>query len=224
MKKYLYAALFVLITAFLIIPCEGRASSGKKKAMEAYKKLLSQSEINYYDWDGSRIEETDDNDEDYLATLISSRLKFATAYIDNDKIPELIFYGDFEAGTEGPIYPDAQVYTWRNGDLKYLGGLSLYSESKSGYYKKKGVIEDYSYVEIHHHGIDYYKISGNKMKTLPISKIYPSKNKVRYLRKGGHKISKKTFKKKLKKYIGKTKINHFKWRKNTSSNRKKYLK
>ena len=224
MKKYLYAALFVLITAFLIIPCEGRAASKKKKAMKAYNKLLSQSEINYYDWDGRRITETDDNDKEYLVTLRSSGLEFTTAYIDNDSVPELIFYGDFETGTEGPLYPNAQVYTRRNGKLQYLGGLSLYSMSKSGYYKKKGIIEDYAYNDNSHHDINYYRIKGKTLKRLSIYKSYPSRKKVHYLKWPEKRISHKKFNKKLRKYIGKARLKHFKWHKNTPKNRKKYLK
>ena len=150
----------------------------------------------------------------------TSRLKFTSAYINNDNIPELSIYGDFEAGTQGPIYPDAQVYTWRNRDLRYLGGLSLYSTSKPGYYKKKGIIEDYAYNDNSHHDINYYKMKRNSLKRLSIYKRYPFRKKAHYLKWTGKRISKKAFKEKLKKYIGKRKIKHFKWHKNTPKNRK----
>ena len=102
--------------------------------------------------------------------------------------------------------------------------------SKFFYYKKKGVYAD-SYAQ---GGVTntYYKLSGiTKIKKLS---VFKNVAKLAWLPKGTSyydisgaanvKISKKTFNKELKKLVGSRKITNVSLKKNTSSNRKRYLK
>lgn len=178
------------------------AASQKSKAISAYKK--------------------------YMASEPSTS-EFALIYLDNDSVPELVFRW--------------KGFTFRNGKMKELkpSGRAVFSSQYvlagfEGYYKKTGILRtqwgggDFSW-------IDYYaKMNGTKVKAVlakstvadPITDYNNITYHHEYYRQSGSAFkemkSKSQFNNALKKYINNNKYIKIKFRKNTASNRKKYLK
>ena len=236
------SGLMVLCIVFAwMMPMQTQAASKKRKAMKAYKKYLSQTWLKYYDFDGKEYEDAYDDDDDGDGGMIevyayAPNVKFATAYINKDKIPELIVYVGDSLNTDNVIaeHPCGQLYTYKSGKVKCLGGFSLWEPSKSKYYKKKNLIADYAYSDASDHDIQYLRMSGNKIKLKLIKSYYTKetmeefdmKKSIEYYdwTNGNEEISKKQFNKRLKKLKGNKSSSKFKWHKNTKKNRKKYLK
>mgnify|MGYP002709181887 CR=1 FL=1 len=194
------AALFLLLLA-LMPTQEAMAASKKKQALKAYAAMLEKKEnkTGNYNFD-----------------------KFALAYIDGDSVPELI-YGDY----------GNTVYTYKNAKVQ-----QLYSPGTSyvaGYYKKKGVVcVTYAHGNAYGDLLEsywYYKYSKGKF----VQKLSKYKNSswkngkkiassVTYWNVKEKKISKSLFQRQLKKLVGTKKMSKFKFYKNTSANRQKYLK
>lgn len=131
---------------------------------------------------------------------------FALIYYNNDSTPDL-FYSN---------YVDNAVYTYKKGKL-----VRLYSNSATGvysqYYPKKRVLVG-SYAHMGTSTDTYYPASGariSKSVGYGIRKpIYNNNYKT---------ISKSTFNKTLKKYVGSKKKKKIKSYKNTAANRNKIL-
>ena len=224
--------MILCIVLAWMMPMQTQAVSQKRKAMKAYKKYLSQKLLKYYDIDGDQYEYEEDEEltSDEPGDLITvyayaRKVKFATAYIDNDKIPELIVYigNSLNADVLGD-HPYGQLYTYKAGKVKCLGGFSLWKPSKSKYYKKNNLIADYAF-DSSDHRIEYLKIRGDFI-DLKLWKSYITKDSIEYYywNDRTEEISKKQYNKKLEKLKGNNKSSKFKWHKNTKKNRKKYLK
>lgn len=205
------------ITAFVVIfvlcvslGTMSEATSAKSKAMKAYKKYLSGT---YVTWDDKRVS--------------SANCYFTIAYVDNNKVPELIIRNDVE-NSHGPGY--GIICTYKNGKVKIVDRLHL-EDGKFAYYKKTGIVEDSVY-----YGrviTMVYKLSGIKF-TEKLGKevaddywrqFYPNwygkyvKGKSTPIE-----ISKKQYNKKLKKLTKGKKRTKAKVYKNTAKNRNKILK
>lgn len=137
--------------------------------------------------------------------------QFALIYYNNDSTPDL-FYNN---------YIDTAVYTYKKGKL-----VCLYKNSASGvyssYYPRKRMLIG-SYAHMGQSTETYYRSSGaclSKSQGLGIRKsIYNKISGYSY-----KSISKSTFNKTLKKYVGSKKKKKIKNYRNTAANRNKVLK
>lgn len=209
----------LLLTTLLVHGENVQAASAKTKALKAYGKLMAKSKT-----------------ADFTQNSSSS---FALAYIDNDKIPELIiqnFYG-------GMIKGNYAVYTYRNGKVKRVAGPDTLGTSIS-YYKKKGVIRGSLWYTVPMggpgEGTTYCQMKKGKIVSILKKEVFePNEAYGRtktesswfYDTSGkGNKfksLSKKSFNSKLKKMTGSKKpttLKSIKFYENTAANRKKYLK
>lgn len=208
--------LIMALVIAMIPTMPGEAASKKSKALNAYKKKLSQSTVTVIP-KGKRVITWDDK----IVTYKSSKranVKFALAYIDNDDVPELILQD---------TYYGYGVWVYTGGKVKCVHWGDSYDEPY-GYYRKKGMYEDISHSEGTPFGKRFYKFKNNKMTFKLLKWVYcEGQPEAEYsiISSGKEKyVSKATFKKKLKSYVGNTKVTKITMRKNTSSNRKKYLK
>ncbi|MDO5132580.1 MAG: hypothetical protein Q4D81_06325 [Eubacteriales bacterium] len=210
---------FVLILAmvFCLIPAmSGEAASTKSKALSAYKKKLSQSTITVLP-KGEKVLDRNDNYVTYKSSK-KSNVEFAIAYIDNNNVPELIL--------EDKNYGYG-VWTYRNGKVKCVLWGDTY-DAPYGYYRKKGIYEDIAYSEGTPFTKCFYKFKDGKM-TLKLSKFVYEKGHAEadYYIGGtysGRQVSLAEFRKKLKSYVGNTKVTKIKMKSNSKKNRNKYLK
>ena len=216
-----------IVVTWILMPMNTQAMSKKRKAMKAYKKYLSETWLKYYDVDGKEYEDAFDEEGQITVYAYAPKVKFAVAYINKDKTPELILNIGDSLNTDNVLgnHPYGQLYTYKSGKVRCLGGFSLFEPSKSKYYKKKNLIADYAFDDATDHDIQYFGISGNKIK-FKLIKSYVTKNSIEYYdwANGYKHISKKQFNKKLKKLKRNKKSSKFKWHSNTPSKRRKYLK
>lgn len=155
----------------------------------------------------------------------SAEAWFAAAYLDNDKVPELIF--------AEKNYSERVVYTCRNGKMVKLGTLS--SNCGYGYYRKKGVITRYyAHGDIYGHGMENTTYLGLNVDRLT-EKLGKGTNSYRGMVTGRYyskydnrgvakKISKSKFRRELRKLVGKKKVKMLELHGNTASNRARYLR
>ena len=211
--------LLILMLVFTAIPAmPGEAASTKSKAMSAYKKKLSSSKLTVLPA-GRKVMNRNDR---YVTYRYSKRanVKFAIAYINNDNVPELILKDN---------YYGYGVWAYQNGRVKCVLWGDTYDDPY-GYYRKKGIYEDIGWSEGSPFTKSFYQFKNGKM-TEKLSKFvyqegqaeadyYMHSSSYRYPRE----ISKATFKKKLKSYVGSTHVTKISLKSNTSANRKKYLK
>ena len=211
--------LLIFMLVFTAIPAmPGEAASTKSKALSAYKKKLSASKVTVLPA-GKKVMNRND---DYVTYRYSKRakVKFAIAYINNDNVPELIL--------EDKNYGYG-VWAYKGGKVKcVLWGDTYYSPY--GYYRKKGIYEDIAWSEGTPFTKCFYQFKNGKMtgklhkfvyeQGRPEADYYQISSSSRYPKE----ISKAVFKKKLKSYVGNTKVTKLSLKSNTSSNRKKYLR
>lgn len=205
-KKLRIKVMALLLVSFLMVPTvKIQAASKKKEALKAYAAVLESKENKAGNYNQG---------------------KFALAYIDKNKVPELVYiYGSRTYGGE--------MYSYQNGSVRQnvVPAFMLY-----GYYKKKGVI-----LASHTHA---NVVSGEAMEVMYYLKYSKGKFPIKlsrvksYLWKSGRKknlsvtycnvknkeISKSKFKSQLKKMAGSGKAMKFRFYDNTSTNRAKYLR
>lgn len=208
--------LMLVLTAIPAMP--GEAASTKSKALSAYKKKLSASKVTVLPA-GKKVIDRDDRNVTYKSSK-RANVKFAIAYINNDNVPELIL--------EDEKYGYG-VWTYRSGKVKCVHWGDTYY-SPYGYYRKKGIYEDIAWSEGSPFTKCFYQFKNGKMTEKlnkfvyqegePEAEYYLISSSSRYSKE----ISKATFKKKLKSYVGSTNVTKLSLKHNTSSNRKKYLK
>ena len=195
-KKKRIVGLFLFAVLLVAFTGSVQAASQKSKALKAYNQFLSKT---YIDWETGYVETKD--------------CSFALACVDKDNVPELLVWG---AGR--PVYHAsgyARLYTYKNGKVVQVAKI----RDGFRYYKKTGIYIATSFLRGQ---IDYYaKLSGTSTKGKLTSF---SSYKTTYSDEKGKTISKSAFQKKLKKLVGKKKPSIPKAHKNTSANRKKYLK
>lgn len=209
MKRFKKAMLWMFVVLVALIPLKAEAASQKTKALKAYNKMLSKKTIRWG---------TDSN----FPLVSTKNCQFTIAYIDNDSIPELIVYN---AKDIPHVIGYGMVYTYKSGKVKAVKNINI--DSKFYYYSKKGVFVT-SYCQ---GGVTYtyFKLSkGKAAEKLQQGKaVYPPNASYQYYKISKDKrsqISKKSFTKALNNMVGKKKKTTAKFYKNTSGNRKKYLK
>lgn len=208
-KHFKKTLLFMLVLIMALIPLKAEAASQKTKALKAYNKMLAKKTIRW------------GTDSSY-PSIPTKNCKFAVAYIDNDSIPELIVYN---AKDVPHMVGYGMVYTYKNGKVKAVENVNI--DAKFYYYSKKGVFVT-SYCQ---GGVTYtyFKLSkGKAAEKLQQGKpVYPPNAPYYYYKISKDKrsqITKKSFTKALNNMVGKKKKTTAKFYKNTSGNRKKYLK
>lgn len=181
--------------------CNSLAASKSKKAYTAYEKFLK----NIYSKKEFRS----------LKNLTWGDIYFMAKDISGDKIPELIIRETFTAPNE------YYIYTYKNGKVKKLKTINYYKGGElTKIYPSKHILSADEGDSWTHHLI-YYRVQHGKIKI-----IARKKNGKYYY--NGKVVSKKTYDKFVKK-LKKTKGYSFDkgkyaFKKNTSKNRKKYLK
>ena len=191
--------LLIFMLVFTVIPAmPGEAASTKSKAISAYKKKLSASKVTVLPA-GKKVMNRND---DYVTYRYSKRakVKFAIAMTE----PRTV---------EGKHF--------RGMDYGYLWWIIS---------RKKGIYEDIAWSEGTPFTKCFYQFKNGKMtgklhkfvyeQGRPEADYYQTSSSSRYPKE----ISKAVFKKKLKSYVGNTKVTKLSLKSNTSSNRKKYLR
>ena len=185
-KKWIFAILLLLISAFVFkgtnencFSVNVHAASTKKKALKAYKKMLSKKKL--------RI------DVDEAKTVRTSKLSFAIAYIDNDNVPELILKRT--DNDDIGFYCHNLFYIYRKGKTKRLTA-SYGNISMTGYYyKKTGFFEVY---EDGGTGDFYLKLEKGKLYDTTPNQIKWGARGEKYCKLSFHKNTKKNRQKYLK--------------------------
>ena len=227
MKRAIRKLKVCLLLAFLgsmIVPAaSGHAITARQKALNAYKTMLSKSKVDiygngrYYNAYNGTAEAPGKT---YRPTA-SSKVQFATAYINNDTIPELIV----RTKTTSRQYLWA-IYTYKSGKIVKVTTGGDYTEVLLGYYQRTGLFKRKFVTDV---TCEYHdKISGKK--------AYPSFYKVTFRRSGKsyrycyvyvngveRKKSYSAYCSALKKATGGKPFKKFNYRQNTAANRKKYL-
>lgn len=190
--------LFAVLASLMCIQTtDVKAASPKSQALKAYKKFLSQKTIN---WGSGK-------------KLPSDKCSFALVYIDNNSVPELFVDGS-SAGVQH-IDGGYMLYTVKKGKVKKICKIvDMFS-----YYKKTGVFVTGTLLQGEY--IAYRKLKGSSGNIKLRTEEYYTK---KYYNGKDKEISKSRFESQLKKLVGKKKKSIPKCRKNTTANRKKYLK
>lgn len=220
--KRILGHLLILAMVIAMVPAmPGEAASKKSKAISAYKKMLSKNTVTVIP---KKIRFGR-----FLRTREPAKSKnvmFAIAYIDNDSVPELIL---LDSATEF-----CGIWTFRNGKVENVDIIQAaydipkgYGTKVTGYYKRKGIFQEVS-VFPGGYNKSFSKISNGTAEEVLFAVKDRGDTAEQYYYNGSDgaskKISKGKFNKKLKSYIGSTKLTKTVMRKNTESNRKKYLK
>lgn len=211
-KRNLLLGIFCILFSLILIPApQAHAASTKTKAIKAYQKMMSQKTITW--------------EKEYNFKVPTKNCSFALAYIDKDSVPELIVQNTNDIPHAGDW---GHLYTYYKGKVRLVTGLNI-NDGKFYYYKKKAVFLD-NYCGMGLDSTTYQKMS--KTKAAPILNYEKNINpyaakKVTYskaTKQGFTTVSKSYFNNKLKSYVKSTKKTKAKFYKNTSKNRKKYMK
>lgn len=214
LSRILKFVLILTLVVALLPVMPGEAASTRSKALAAFKKKLSKSTVTVLPR-GKKVINYDDRYVTYKSSK-SSNVRFALAYIDNNNVPELIL--------EDPYYGYG-VWVYKKGKVSCIHWGDSY-DSPYGYYKKKGIYEDITYSEGSPFTKSFYQYKNGKM-TERLSKFVHQEGRPEadYSFHNPYKeVSKAAFKKRLNSYVGKTAVTKLYPVKNTSKNRKKYLK
>lgn len=213
--KHILGIIMALALVVVMIPAiPGEAASTRSRALAAYRKKLSGSTVTVLPKGKKLITK----DLYYVSYKCSKRenVKFTIANIDNNNVPELVL--------EDPKYGYG-IWTYRNGKVTCVRWEDSYGEPY-GYYRKKGI-----FVNLWH-GIwgpnekNLYYLKNGKMKQ-KWKKFDGGIGDAAYYTWTSpywKEISWSSFNRKRKVYVGSSKLIKFKMHKNTSGNRKKYLK
>lgn len=198
----------------MVVPeIPGEAASTRSRALAAYRKKLSGSTVTVLPKGKKLITK----DLYYVSYKYSKRadVKFTIANIDRNNVPELVL--------EDPKYGYG-VWTYRNGKVICLRWQDSYGVPY-GYYKKKGIFEDLVHTVRKSVKKNFYYFKNGKMKQKWQKFQYEAGDAAYYNCTSPYwkEMSRSSFNKKLKSYVGSSKLIRFKMHKNTSGNRKKYL-
>ena len=213
---FLHYLLILTIVITMIPAVPGEAASQKSKALSYYKKLLEKKTV-YVIPKGARESYNLYYTRKYKGSK-NTKVNFSIGYINSDNIPDLILSHDSHYG----------VWTYRKGKLICL----LYDADMAeptGFYRKKCLFVDYMYNSSSMYSRGYYRKSNGKLRQfLKIRGSYEDGRNEYYKttkkRDSGKRISKAQFNKILKQYIGSTKLTKITMHKNTSKNRRKYIR
>lgn len=194
-------AHFEVNAASLLPKFSASANSAKlkKNALKAYREMLSSK---------AKLNKKMGNTYQSIAL---SKVSFALAYIDNDDVPELIVNGN-----------DQYLFTYRNNKVKLVYAFEQLGNYRPfGYYKRKSVFRGYE--GYHYVSLTYFSMKNGK-KNMLLEQDAQTGDAFDYM---GRPMSMSKLSSFLKKKCGNKKLsvligNDFK--KNTSSNRKRFLK
>ena len=218
MKKSLRKISLLLLLLLLLVPAgTAQAATQKSKALKAYSKKLSSSKVYILPKGKKYFSSINWTNKAYKYTKRKD-VRFGLAYIDNDKVPELVLTAmdqgcDFFYG----------VFTYKQGKVVRITSGAGYDMFK-GYYAKKGVICIQETTEGTPYTRRYYKISGTKAKSVAGHFFSSPKGVSDMYYIGSKEVSKAAFKAEYKKYVGSKKMSTVKFHPNTKTNRSKYLK
>lgn len=220
-RKLRTCLLLALLVSMIVLAASGYAITARQKALNAYKTMLFKVDIygngRYYNAYNGTVEAPGKT---YRPTA-SSKVQFATAYINNDTIPELIV----RTKTTSRQYLWA-IYTYKKGKVVKVTYGGDYTEILLGYYKRTGLFKrkyTKGFTWEYHN-----KINGTK--------AYPFASKLTYRSSGKscHKYyifvdgvrrdkSYSAYCSAFKKAIGGKPFKRFNYHQNSAANRKKYL-
>ena len=205
-RKRILAALLVILTGSLLIaPVSNvQAASRKTKALNAYNSLLQRKTYKVYP----------------RYSVSFARTSFSLVYLNKDSVPELIVKDNFDY-----FYRDYRlIFTYKNGKVVLLDH-DIFNQ----YYKKTGVYTRVIKLSTNRTGlreIQHNKLIGKKSKRYLIRQKGKSYGTMinRYCDANLKDITPAEYKKRLKKLTKSKKATSVKYHKNTTSNRKRYLK
>ena len=218
MKRTTTFTLLLITTFLLVTPVS--AATKKAKALEAYRDILSQTSVTI-------------DDKTYSEYELKERCSFATAYIDNDSIPELIIKSTYNGQNHGFYH----VFSYIDGKVVHVCQLGI--EFK--YYKKRGLIRtdwQLSYTQGGPGSVEQYiYMKKGKAKTSDSYSIYKAgtygrtKDNKSYTKgtftgagvRSNKTISAKKYKSAIRKIMNNKKATKPKFFKNTEANRNKKL-
>lgn len=159
----------------------------------------------------------------------SNKLSFAIVNANGDDIPELLIWG--YSGSNKQNEQAIALYMYKNNKVKEIDEFDsvpscFYYYEKQGLFKKKWILADGSNCYV------YDRLTGSLLTGDAIQEdvlcIWFKKNNVEYSYTGADSytkyISRAQYDDLLRKYSGGTEAKQIVFRKNTSKNRKKYLK
>lgn len=199
--RLLRGFLILFVMVLLVSPMHVQAASAKKKALNAYKTMLARPQQVFQDL----------MDEDELTEYT---IQFAVAYVDKNKVPEL-----FVRIQSGSFTEWSGIYTWKSGKVRFVEGFTNIADNTlfKGYYKKTGI-----YVATRGSDGPVYerivKLKSGKAKDVALGSRM---KRYKYWGIGNKAVSKKAYKKFVKRVSKKKKLTKFNWISNTSANRNK---
>ena len=137
-RKLRTCLLLALIVSIIVPAASGYAITARQKALNAYKKLLSRYIVDIYGY-GRRYSDyngTGDVPDRIYYPTASSKVQFATAYINDDTIPELIVRT--KVSTKQYLWA---IYTYKNGRVVKVTYGGDYTEILLGYYQRTGLFK-----------------------------------------------------------------------------------
>lgn len=200
-KLTIYALMFLLVAMILVglAPQDTHAASKKSKALKAYKEYLAKDKIL---WGNTKVD--------------SEEISFFIKDMDGDKVPELIL--SCVAGSASDGYERILSY-----NKKKVKEVLVATRGSFTYYPSKHVVKERI---TGWNGIDetrWYKITKGKAKFVAEKTINSNTSKPEtYYTVNSKSVTKAQYNKQIKKLQGK-KLKES-WKKNTSVNRKKYIK
>ena len=226
-KKAKRIFILLILCFVLIIPSlSGYALTQKQKALNAYNKFLSKPNVKVLA-SGSKWYENF-REQRYQSTK-ASNVKFGIAYIDNDSIPEMVLLGKQSSYvSRDQIFA---VFTYKNGKVTRVKAGNYDYMKFNGVYTKTGAFkwtfyDDGGYTEEYYcslkKGKTTTKIQKNDIPDWAAAYTTPSYYKLNNGKRS--EISHSTFTRLFKKLTKSKKMKKVKFHKNTSANRKKYLK
>ena len=222
-RKLRTCLLLALLVSIIVPAASGYAISARQKALNAYKTMLSKPKVDIYgygrgysDYNGTG----DVPDRTYRPTA-SSKVQFATAYMNNDTIPELIV----RTKVSSRQYLWA-IYTYKNGRVVKVTTGGDYTEILLGYYQRTGLFKrkyTKGFTWEYHN-----KINGTKAYPFASKLTYRSSGKScrkYYIYVDGVRRDKSysAYCSAFKKAIGGKPFKRFNYHQNSAANRKKYL-
>ena len=222
-RKLRTCLLLALLVSIIVPAASGYAISARQKALNAYKTMLSKPKVDIYGYGRgySDYNGTGDVPDRIYCPTASSKVQFATAYMNNDTIPELIV----RTKVSSRQYLWA-IYTYKNGRVVKVTTGGDYTEILLGYYQRTGLFKrkyTKGFTWEYHN-----KINGTKAYPFASKLTYRSSGKScrkYYIYVDGVRRDKSysAYCSAFKKAIGGKPFKRFNYHQNSAANRKKYL-
>ena len=222
-RKLKTCLLLAFIVSIIVPAASGYAISARQKALNAYKTMLSKPKVDIYGYGNVYCDYNGTGevpDRTYRPTT-SSKVQFATAYMNNDTIPELIVRT--KVSSRQYLW---SIYTYKNGRVVKVTTGGDYTEILLGYYQRTGLFKrkyTKGFTWEYHN-----KINGTKAYPFASKLTYRSSGKScrkYYIYVDGVRRDKSysAYCSAFKKAIGGKPFKRFNYHQNSAANRKKYL-